>query len=487
MNKQCKLYVLDEVNVKFKGLDAETTKKCMSKLKFFSPTAKYSPMYKLGRWDGCYYFFSSSGSTQINLLDKILPIVEEKYDIELIDNRLVRNFKFNKIDENYWKDKGKKWPERHKLEGEYIELTEDQVNAVNYAINNLQSIQSLSTGFGKTMSTATLSNMVEKYGRTLVIVPNKSLVKQTYNDYINVGLDVGRYYGDIKELNKTHTICTWQSLDSLIRSKNSDVLESILENLIAVIVDECHQAKADVLKKLLCGIFSNIPIRWGLTGTIPKLEVEYLSIFASIGPIVNTVTANELQEKNYLASCSIKIKQLEDNVLYSTYDQEKKYLLEDENRVDWISNFISQVSNTGNTLILVPSINLGKKLNELVPNSKFIYGKVKVDDREVSFNEINDQNNLNLIATYNVASTGISINRLFNLVLIEPGKSFVRVIQSIGRGLRKAKDKNHVNIFDLCSTAKFSRRHLNQRIVYYKEAKYQYEKQKVLWNINKID
>ena len=69
---------------------------------------------------------------------------------------------------------------------------------------------------------------------------------------------------------------------------------------------------------------------------------------------------------------------------------------------------------------------------------------------------------------------GINIPRIFNLVLVEPGKSFIRVIQSIGRGIRKAEDKDHVEIWDITSTAKFSKRHLTERKKFYNEARYPY-------------
>jgi len=80
-----------------------------------------------------------------------------------------------------------------------------------------------------------------------------------------------------------------------------------------------------------------------------------------------------------------------------------------------------------------------------------------------------------------VGPVGINIPRIFNLVLIEPGKSFVRVIQSIGRGIRKAEDKDFVDIYDVTSTCKFAKRHLTKRKVFYKEAKYNYSVEKVDW------
>ena len=130
--------------------------------------------------------------------------------------------------------------------------------------------------------TAALSKSVERYGRSIVIVPNKSLVTQTEADYVNLGLDVGVYFGDRKEYNRTHTICTWQSLNNMMKTTRSGEAEVEISDFIAgvvcVMVDEVHMAKADALKTLLTSVFAHVPIRWGLTGTIPKEDHARISI-----------------------------------------------------------------------------------------------------------------------------------------------------------------------------------------------------------------
>jgi superfamily II DNA or RNA helicase len=85
------------------------------------------------------------------------------------------------------------------------------------------------------------------------------------------------------------------------------------------------------------------------------------------------------------------------------------------------------------------------------------------------------------VATYGVAAVGINIPRIFNLVLVESGKSFTRVIQSIGRGIRRAEDKDFVQIWDITSTCKFAKRHLTKRKQFYKEANYPFSIEKTEW------
>ena len=132
-------------------------------------------------------------------------------------------------------------------------------------------------------------------------------------------------------------------------------------------------------------------------------------------------------------------------------------------------------------LILVDRIAAGKLLNTKIANSTFISGGTKNNDRKENYDNINDGDRLVLIATYGVASVGINIPRVFNLVLIEPGKSFVRVIQSIGRGIRKAQDKDFVQIWDITSTCKFAKRHLTKRKAFYREANYPFTVEKTEW------
>tara|TARA_B100000212_G_scaffold252823_1_gene193616 strand:- start:134 stop:1591 length:1458 start_codon:yes stop_codon:yes gene_type:complete len=481
----CKLVIQDEVNIKLEGLEVDVRRKLSNALKFEVPYARYMPQYKLGRWDGKVAFFGLGGSGYVNHLDTITNVLHKQgveiTDIE--DNRNVIDLSFDSISSDYWGDKT--WPKGHPAEGEKIRLRDYQVEVINNFLQNPQSLQEVATGAGKTIITATLSNLTETYGRSLVIVPNKSLVTQTEEDYINCGLDVGVYFGDRKELGKTHTICTWQSLNILDKKfKDGSAVLSLaefLENVSTIIIDEVHQAKAEVLKKLLTQNLRNAPIRWGLTGTIPKEAFEFESIHASIGPVIGQVTAKELQDKGVLSNCHVNIVQLIDTAVHRDYQSELKYLVTNDLRLEYMASVLNKVKNSGNTLILVDRISAGEKLQTLIPGSSFVKGDVKLKDRKEAYDEINEGTNHVVIATYGVAAVGINIPRIFNLVLIEPGKSFVRVIQSIGRGVRKAKDKDFVQIWDLTSTCKFAKRHLTQRKKFYKEAQYPFTIEKVDW------
>tara|TARA_B100000900_G_scaffold304052_1_gene262654 strand:+ start:2280 stop:3743 length:1464 start_codon:yes stop_codon:yes gene_type:complete len=484
----CKLIIEDEVNIKLEGLDVDIRRKLSNALKFEVPYARYMPQYKLGRWDGKVAFFGLGGTGYVNHLDTISQVLA-KYNVEIVDIQDKRHpiqLDFNPVSERYWADQGVCWPEGHPAEGEEIILRDYQVEAINNFISNPQSLQQIATGAGKTITTATLSHISEPYGRSIVIVPNKSLVEQTEEDYINCGLDVGVYFGDRKQLGKTHTICTWQSLN-ILDKKHKDgsavlSLAEFLEDVSTIIVDEVHQAKAEVLKNLLTRNLRNAPIRWGLTGTVPKEKFEFESIHASLGPVIGQISAKELQDKGVLSECHVNVVQLIDTQAHSGYQEELKYLVTNQARIEYIASLLNKVKQSGNTLILVDRISAGEMLAELIPDSTFVSGSVKVKDRKETYDTIREGTNEVIIATYGVAAVGLNIPRIFNLVLVEPGKSFVRVIQSIGRGVRKAKDKDFVQIWDLTSTCKFAKRHLTQRKKFYKEAQYPFTIEKVDWN-----
>jgi superfamily II DNA or RNA helicase len=484
----CKLIIKDEVNIKLEGLPIEIRRKLVNKFKYVDPTARYRPAYQLGRWDGSVTLFGMGGNGYVNQLPVILPILEEaNYDIdEISDLRNPLKLNFNKVTTTYWADQGKKWGSGHRFEGEPIMLRDDQVEVVNRFIENPQSLQEVATGAGKTIMTATLAQLCEPYGRTMVIVPNKDLVTQTEEDFVNVGLDVGVYYGDRKDLNKTHTICTWQSLNILDKkSKNSEheivTLAEFLDGVQCVIVDEVHMAKATVLKNLLTQNFCNAAIRWGLTGTVPKEDYEAEIIFASIGPVVGGVKAYELQEMGILSNLHVNILQLLDLPAFKSYADELKYLVTNKDRITYIASHIKNIAESGNTLILVNRIDTGNLITELIEDSVFISGKVKGDKRKEEYKEHAVSDKKITVATYGVAAVGINIPRIFNLVLLEPGKSFTRVIQSIGRGIRKAEDKDFVQVWDITSTCKYAKKHLTERKKFYKEAKYPFTLEKIEW------
>jgi len=453
-------------------------------LEFMIPYARHTPAFKLGRWNGKMSFCDVGARSYLNLLDRLLPIVQTQgYEIEIEDRRDSHEFEFTEVNENSYAHI--MWPKGHVMAGEPITLRDHQLEVINSYLNNLTGINIAPTGSGKTLITAILSEKVQPYGRSIVIVPTKDLVTQTEEDYINLGLDVGVFFGDRKEYGKTHTICTWQSLESLAkRSKEIDLeidITAFFEGVVCVMVDEVHKAKADVLRKLLSTYLAKAPIRWGLTGTMPEEEGDKVAVLACIGPMLGQINTKELQDKGILAQLHVNVWQMQDlgESAFDNYQAELKWLTTSPLRLRFLAKEIITMSESGNTLILVDRVQTGEMLQSLIPDSVFVSGKMKSKSRKEEYKEVQEVDGKVIIATYGVASTGINIVRIFNLVLFEAGKSFVRVIQSIGRGIRVAPDKDFVNVYDVCSNCKFSKRHLTKRKKFYAEAQYPFSIKKV--------
>ena len=482
-----KLIIDNEVTGKFTDLPAEIRRTLYAKSKVFNPANRYLPSVRLGRWDGKIAYFSMGGEAYINLLAPIIEyLYNQDYDVEVEDLRNYnRNFEFDIIDKHYLSNHT--WPEGHALAGSPIELRDHQVEVVNAFLQNLQGIISAPTSSGKSLVTAVLSKKIEKYGRSIIIVPNKDLITQTEAYYKMLGLDVGVYYGDRKEFFHKHTIATWQSLDKLRQSPidigvgDPVTLPDFIDNVVAVIVDEAHSLKGTILKDILCGPLAKVPIRWAVTGTIPKEPFEIINLTISIGEVIHTLTTAELQDAGVISTCEVNIIQMIDNREFGSYSAEYDYLVSDKDRIEYISKLIFKTSDSGNVLVLVGRKETGKMLEKLIPNSIFLSGATNSTVRKEHYDEVKTSNNKILIATVGIAAVGIDVPRLNHLFIFESGKSFIRTIQSLGRVLRTAFDKNHAVIWDLCSSCKYSKRHLTQRKKWYTEQKFPYNIKKIIW------
>jgi len=183
--RQARLIIRDEVNIRIEGLELDIRRRLVNQFKYEIPYARYLPAVRLGRWDGKIAYFQMGGSTYVNLLPEIVPVLEQyDYDIELDDQREYRTqFEFSIVTENTF-DRFS-WPPGHPQAGDPVMLRDYQVSIINNFLENPQCIQEVATGSGKTVMTAALSHAVSPYGRSIVIVPNKSLVTQTERDYIN--------------------------------------------------------------------------------------------------------------------------------------------------------------------------------------------------------------------------------------------------------------------------------------------------------------
>jgi type III restriction enzyme len=123
-----------------------------------------------------------------------------------------------------------------------------------------------------------------------------------------------------------------------------------------------------------------------LTGTVPKDAWEFQGILASIGPVINQVSAHDLQEKGVLAQLNINVLQTNDVQVFTSFQDEYSFLVTDDNRLQWIANKIAALSATGNTLVLINRIDTGNK-EDFAQVVKRTLGKFKTGSRVLILND----------------------------------------------------------------------------------------------------
>lgn len=498
-----KITILNEVNIVIHGLLDYHLKALCDQYAIHAPNYFFNPKFKLGQWDGKIKYITAQGRTYLYLLDEILPIiVKYGYEITIEDNRpttyktpeLINNQIFAHI--------------KHLDTGKPIILRDDQVNGVNSLIADGNGMCIAGTGAGKTFMCAALVTAYGKLGiKTLTIVPDQTLIRQTKRDYVNCQLDTGEYSGKVKDLDHQHIVSTWQAL------KNNP---AILNQFQLVIVDEAHGLRGNVLQKIMIDYCANVPFRFGFTGTLPKEQTDRMAVLIAVGTVKCNIPAKTLMDIGVLSQLHIDVIQLEEDMheryvefcdsikvgvkptytqfkdqYFPDFDSEKSYLQHNRDRMSWIAALIEDKRNNvkGNVLCLVDTVDYARKLASLIPDAIVVNGKdvKKVTDREAIYQMFADHDHLVVIATVHIAGTGLSIRRIFNLVTIDIGKSFTRVIQGIGRGVRTADDKTEVCMTDICSDLKYGKRHLKDRINYYDEAQYPYKIHKVNYSTLMID
>lgn len=458
--KKCNITVRDEVYCFITGLEPADQEYLDKKYALMVEGAFFMPLYKLGRWDGRVHFFDKTGKVYQRLLPEIVPMLDHwGYDINLNDLRKPVPQIDTRIDKNWFTSK----PDMALK----VELRPYQVTAVNACLEHQSGFIEAATGSGKTWMVAALCDvMAQNDMRTIVIVPSDDLVTQTAATFRLGNLDVGIYSGSTKDIYHMVVVATWQALQNN---------PGLMNEFQCLVVDEAHGAKAKVVGELINAHGKDIAYRFGFTGTMPKPEIDQLTLRGSIGEVLFSITAAELMALGYLAQLNIEPVEIEEDVEeeFPDYSSEKAYLSKNAGRLDFLADLIiAKAAQFGNTFVLVNSIKQGKELQKRINGSMFLHGADENEVRAEWYEMFKTKDDLIVIATFGIASTGISIDRIFCEIMIDAGKSFIRSIQSIGRGLRKASDKDRVHLCDVHSKLKWSKKHFRERTKYYKTALY---------------
>lgn len=467
---------------------------------FFVPGYKFMPAYKNKVWDGKIRLFNIH---KMELPVGLFPFLAEfakprKYTIEVEHNNFYgRPDSQIDIDPNEIKT----FIDRLELQsrGKPIGIRDYQFDAVCEGLHRKRAVLISPTGSGKSLIIYTL---VQRYllslrkadRKVLVIVPTTSLVEQMYNDFADYGMPVEDcvhriYSGRDKETDKEIIISTWQSIYKLP--------PKWFEQFGAVIGDECHGFKSKSLTTIMDKC-KEAEYRWGTTGTLDGSQTHELVLQGLFGKIYNVTTTKKLQDEDTLAKLKISIlllkydEEIRRNWGKQDYQAELDFIVRNESRNKLISNLALDLD--GNTLVLFNFVEKhGKPLFEMIrdkahENRKifFVSGETDTSDREAIRKIVEGQKNAIIVASLGTFSTGINIRNLHNIVFASPSKSQIRVLQSIGRGLRKSDDGSIAQLYDIADDLHWGHRK-NYTLEHSAERVKMYAKQEFDYKIYEID
>jgi superfamily II DNA or RNA helicase len=476
---------IDSVNLKI-DCDRSIAKEISSFFTFTVPNYQYTPAFKNKLWDGKIRLFNTLTHTIYSgLTDYVFKFAEERnYKIQF--NPLIKPTITEQEIDSFLESFS------CFLGGEKIQPHEHQIKAVKHALLKQRTLLISPTGSGKSLIIYLLIrfllNHIPEDKKVLVIVPTTGLVAQMFNDFKEYSNKDGfikschvLYEGQDKQTNKKIVISTWQSIYKL--------KEEYFKDFYCVFGDECHLFKAKSLTAIMSKM-KTCPYRIGTTGTLDGTHVHKLVIEGLFGPVYNVTSTKTLIDKNLLANLKINCLLLQytpqevDEIKRAKYIEEIQWLVANKKRNKFIVNLCTHLK--GNTLVLFNFVEKhGLPLfNDIEKVSKkpcfLIYGKTEAAEREDIRQIVNNQTDCILVASYGTCSTGINIKNIHNIVFTSPSKSVVRVLQSIGRGLRKSESKEKVVVYDIGDDLKHKKyrnhalRHMDDRINIYTNEKFSY-------------
>jgi superfamily II DNA or RNA helicase len=454
---------------------------------FFVPGHKFMPAFKSRKWDGKIRLFNSmTCELHVGLYAKLCKFAADRhYHIKLAHSQYGLPNAKNKVDHQKLVSSQATW-------GMPFAPRDYQYDAITHGIERKRCILLSPTGSGKSFI---IYNIMRWYQEThdksvLVIVPSTSLVEQMYKDFKDYGYDVEEnchiiYSGKDKNTKKRVIITTWQSVYRL----GKDWFDAFG----CVFGDECHLFKAKSLTTLM-NKCTEADYRFGTTGTLDGTQVNKLVLEGLFGPTKRVTYTRDLQDNGTLAELKIDVvlldypKEMKRINKGRTYQEEIDFLVGFEKRNQFICDLAS--TQKGNTLVLFRLVEKhGKLLYDMIrqKNDKvfYVHGDTDVTDREAIRGIVEKSDDAIIVASLGTYSTGINIRNLHNIVFAAPTKSQVKVIQSIGRGLRTADNGQMTKLYDICDDMvwqgkeNYAVKHAGERIKMYDKEKFDYEIHKV--------
>ena len=449
--------------------------------KFEVPGAKFMPQYRGRNWNGEIHLYDMrSKQIYVGLLDKIVNFCEQYgYSYKFEDNKFYgQPFEVNDMIsyegvKDYMKSICSHSPRDYQIEGVFDALKHNRKLLIS------------PTASGKSLMIYSIVRYYESKGqKILLVVPTTSLVEQMYKDFEDYGWDAESYchkiYSGKEKTNEFPvTITTWQSVYKLDRS--------FFEDYGVIIGDEAHLFKSKSLIEIMTKLH-HAKYRFGFTGTLDGTQTHKWVLEGLFGPSYKVTRTDELMKQGHLSQLDIQCLVLKHPPQkFETYEDEIQYLISHEQRNKFITNLTLDLK--GNTLLLFSRVEAhGAILFDQINTNKkgdrkvfFIHGGVDTEERELVREITERENSAIIVASYGTFSTGINIRNLHNVIFASPSKSRVRNLQSIGRVLRKGKNKTKAVLYDIsddctCNSRKnYTLNHLIERIKIYNEENFNYE------------
>ena len=479
---------ISKLNEVYLKVECDNSGICYELVQYFTfevPGHKFMPAFRNKMWDGKIRLFSDkTGKIYVGLLSYIKEFCERN-EIEYViadDVDDTDNLDIEKV-----KDFVKSL--KPKSKGKELEVRDYQIRAIQYALSNHRGMLVSPTASGKSLIIYALIrfyNYLLKGKKILILVPTTSLVEQMYSDFIDYGWNdkyLHRIYqGHEKVTDKPVVISTWQSLFKLDKK--------YFEDFGCVVGDEAHLFKSKSLTTIMTKL-TNCKYRFGMTGTLDGTQTHRLVLEGLFGKVEKVTSTKELMDKDTLASLKIKcivLKHKEDEckiVKDLKYSEELQYIVAHKTRNDFITTLCDKLN--GNTLCLYQLVEkhglvLYNMMKDFDRKVFFIHGGTDTETREEIRAIAEKETNAIIVASYGTFSTGINIRNLHNVVFASPSKSRIRVLQSIGRGLRKS-DKGDIQTtlldisddFTYKDRKNFTLNHFLERINIYNEEEFDYE------------
>ena len=475
----------NEVNIKILDVEPSVAAELNDFFTFEVPGFKYMPAYRSKMWDGKIRLYNIvTGEIYMGLLPYIEEYLKERgVNYELQDGLASKRDVARSVVQGFVRGL------RPTLNGKRIKIRDYQLDAIAHAITTNRSLLISPTASGKSLIIYCLVRYYQMMElKTLILVPTTSLVEQMYKDFEDYGWSSGTYCQKIyqgydKKVTKDVVISTWQSIHRMPRQ--------YFRQFGAVFGDEAHLFKA----KSLTGIMTKLDTckyRFGLTGTLDGTQTHRLVLEGLFGKAKYVVTTKELIDDKTLANLKIDCIILkypdEDRQIVKDFEYaaELEYIVTKAERNTFVCDLVGHLS--GNTLVLFQFVEKhGKILHDIIQDKYkdrkvfFVYGGVDTDTREEIREIVENEKDAVIVASYGTFSTGINIRNISNIVFSSPSKSKIRVLQSLGRGLRQQGGNKTLRLYDISddlsldSKLNFTLRHFKERLNIYNDQKFDYE------------